>query len=147
MSRIHVIESILQPNRTMVPGYRTLDVELKDGRVLSGVRTAETATTVIIGDSQGQLHHVVKSEIVEISELSLSAMPDGLEKQLSHREFLDLIEDNPESLLDIPHDVWMERGGAEAVEMMMWLTMRGALTPEVKKTVLLMKILSVKSSS
>jgi len=49
------------------------------------------------------------------------------------KEFLDRIEDDPESLLDIPHDVWMERGGAEAVEMMMWLTMRGALTPEVTK--------------
>ena len=49
------------------------------------------------------------------------------------REFLNRIEDDPESLLDIPHDVWMERGGAEAVEMIMWLTMRGALTPKVKK--------------
>jgi len=49
------------------------------------------------------------------------------------REFLDKIEDNPESLIDLPHDVWMERGGAESVEMMMWLTMRGALTPEVNK--------------
>ena len=48
-------------------------------------------------------------------------------------EFLDKIEDNPESLIDIPHDVWMERGGAEAVEMIMWLTMRGALTPKVRK--------------
>lgn len=49
------------------------------------------------------------------------------------QEFLDRIEDDPESLIDIPHDVWMERGGAEAVEMMMWLTMRGALTPAVNK--------------
>ena len=48
-------------------------------------------------------------------------------------EFLDRIEDDPESLLDITHDEWMERGGAEAVEMMMWLTMRGALTPNVNK--------------
>ena len=48
-------------------------------------------------------------------------------------EFLDRIEDDPESLIDIPHDVWMERGGAEAVEMIMWLTMRGALTPQVNK--------------
>ncbi len=48
-------------------------------------------------------------------------------------EFLDRIEDDPESLIDIPHETWMERGGAESVEMMMWLTMRGALTPEVNK--------------
>ena len=46
-------------------------------------------------------------------------------------EFLDKIADSPESLIDIPHDVWMERGGAESVEMMMWLAMRGAMTPEV----------------
>ncbi|MBT6093691.1 MAG: protocatechuate 3,4-dioxygenase [Rhodospirillaceae bacterium] len=49
------------------------------------------------------------------------------------REFLDLLEGDPESLLDIPHDVWMDRGGAESVEMMMWLTMRGALTPKVNE--------------
>ncbi|NIB38500.1 protocatechuate 3,4-dioxygenase [Pseudomaricurvus alkylphenolicus] len=48
-------------------------------------------------------------------------------------EFLDLIEDNPEALIDLPHDTWMERGGAESVEMTMWLAMRGAMTPKVKK--------------
>lgn len=48
-------------------------------------------------------------------------------------EFLDKIEDDPEALAKLPHDVWMERGGAESVEMMMWLGMRGALSPEVNK--------------
>ena len=49
------------------------------------------------------------------------------------KEFLDRIEDDPESLLQVSHHEWMEKGGAEAVEMMMWLTMRGALTPKVNK--------------
>lgn len=48
-------------------------------------------------------------------------------------EFMDRIEENPESLVDISHDELMERGGAESVEIMMWLGMRAALTPEVKK--------------
>ena len=48
-------------------------------------------------------------------------------------EFMDRIEDSPESLIDVSHDELMERGGAESVEIMMWLAMRGALTPEVKK--------------
>lgn len=48
-------------------------------------------------------------------------------------EFIDRIEDDPESLVDMPHDEWMERGGAESVEMMMWLGMRGALGPAVNK--------------
>ena len=48
-------------------------------------------------------------------------------------EFIDRIEDDPESLVDMQHDEWMERGGAESVEMMMWLGMRGALAPKVNK--------------
>lgn len=48
-------------------------------------------------------------------------------------EFMDRIEDDPESLVDMPHDEWMERGGAESVEMLMWLGMRGALAPTVNK--------------
>ena len=49
------------------------------------------------------------------------------------QEFLDLIEDDPEKLTEIHPDIWMERGGAESVEMIMWLAMRGALTSEVNK--------------
>ena len=48
-------------------------------------------------------------------------------------EFMDRIEDDPKSLIDISHKELMERGGAEAVEMMMWLGMRGALSPKVEK--------------
>jgi len=49
------------------------------------------------------------------------------------QDFLDRIEDDPESLVAMSHDELMERGGAESVEMMMWLGMRGALTPTVNK--------------
>jgi len=49
------------------------------------------------------------------------------------QEFLDRLEDDPESLVGISHDELMEKGGAESVEMMMWLGMRGALTPQVNK--------------
>ena len=32
----------------------------------------------------------------------------------------------------LPHHEYMRQGGAEAVEMIMWLGMRGALSPQVK---------------
>ena len=41
--------------------------------------------------------------------------------------FLDQLENDPESLADISHHRIMEEAGAEAVELIMWLTMRGAL--------------------
>lgn len=42
-------------------------------------------------------------------------------------EFLDRLQHDPDSLTRLSHDDYMERGGAESVELIMWLTMRGAL--------------------
>jgi len=41
--------------------------------------------------------------------------------------FLDLLEQRPDALAEATHDDYMQRGGAESVEMMVWLGMRGAL--------------------
>ena len=40
--------------------------------------------------------------------------------------FMDELEKNPDALADISHQKIMEEAGAEAVELIMWLTMRGA---------------------
>lgn len=47
--------------------------------------------------------------------------------------FLDLIERDPEALAEISHHEYMERGGAESVEMIMWLGMRAALGEKVRR--------------
>jgi hypothetical protein len=41
--------------------------------------------------------------------------------------FLDLLEADPESLTALSHRDYMERGGAESVEMIIWVAMRSAL--------------------
>lgn len=43
------------------------------------------------------------------------------------QRFMDLLESDPDTLSTITHDELIERGGAEAVEMMVWLTMRASL--------------------
>ena len=90
-SRIHLIESILEPSRAIAPSYRNTAVRLKDGRVVAGVRVAETETTLTLGDAEGKTHEIRKSEIEARKPLSLSVMPEGLEKRLSSQEFVDLI--------------------------------------------------------
>ncbi|MEM8935610.1 MAG: gallate dioxygenase [Pseudomonadota bacterium] len=49
------------------------------------------------------------------------------------KEFLDLIENDPEALTELTHTEYMLRGGAEAIEIIMWLIMRGALGENVRK--------------
>ena len=47
--------------------------------------------------------------------------------------FLDQLETDPEALAQLSHHEIMEEAGAEAVELIMWLTMRGALSPKAKR--------------
>ena len=47
--------------------------------------------------------------------------------------FLDKIESDPQVLCGMTHRELMDKAGAEAVELIMWLTMRGALTPDVER--------------
>jgi len=48
-------------------------------------------------------------------------------------EFMDRLETDPQSLVALRHHDYMERGGAESVEMIMWLAMRGALGDKVRR--------------
>ncbi|HWN39622.1 MAG TPA: gallate dioxygenase [Gammaproteobacteria bacterium] len=48
-------------------------------------------------------------------------------------EFLELLEKDPEQLTKLSIADFAKRGGLEGAEVVMWLIMRGALTPKVKK--------------
>ena len=48
-------------------------------------------------------------------------------------EFLDLLERQPERLAQLTIAQYAERGGLEGAEVIMWLIMRGALAPRVRK--------------
>jgi protocatechuate 4,5-dioxygenase beta chain len=48
-------------------------------------------------------------------------------------EFLSLLETDPEALASLRTQDYIERGGAEGAEMVMWLAMRGALSGAARK--------------
>ena len=86
-----MIESILEPSRTIAPSYETITLSLNNGRLLTGVKVAEDATSLTLGDDKGVRHDIPKSEIDERAAQRRSTMPDGLEKRFTDREFLDLL--------------------------------------------------------
>jgi putative membrane-bound dehydrogenase-like protein len=90
-SRIYLVESILEPSRTIAPSFGTLLVVCKNGQVLTGVKVAETETTLTLADNQGQKRALAKADI-EVQRLSpVSTMPEALEKRFTEAEFIDLI--------------------------------------------------------
>jgi protocatechuate 4,5-dioxygenase, beta chain len=57
----------------------------------------------------------------------------GLINREFDRKFLDALRDDPQSLAATPHAHYMREAGAESVELIMWLIMRGALDDEVEE--------------
>jgi protocatechuate 4,5-dioxygenase beta chain len=58
----------------------------------------------------------------------------GLINPQFDKAFLDRIVDDAESLAKIPHIEYVREAGAEGIELVMWLIMRGALNEHVKLT-------------
>lgn len=48
-------------------------------------------------------------------------------------QFLELLEHDPAQLTTLKHVDYVRLGGAEGSEVIMWLAMRGALSPEIRK--------------
>jgi putative membrane-bound dehydrogenase-like protein len=90
-SRIYILESILEPSRTIAPRYGTLVVAQKNGQMVSGVKVMETEGALTLADNQGQRHVVAKTDIEERRPSPVSTMPEGLEKRFTQDEFIDLI--------------------------------------------------------
>ena len=90
-ARITIIESILEPSRSVAPGYESVTLALADGRLLSGVPADETDRTLTLADREGRRHEIPKADIEARARPEQSTMPDGLEKRFSEEEFVDLI--------------------------------------------------------
>jgi putative heme-binding domain-containing protein len=90
-SRIHLIESILQPSHSIADSYQTVSLALTDGRVLSGVLLPANGADLVLADAKGE-KHVVRAEEIDARRVQkTSTMPEGLEKSLTPTEFVDLI--------------------------------------------------------
>jgi protocatechuate 4,5-dioxygenase beta chain len=57
----------------------------------------------------------------------------GFLNEEADRDYLDRMEHDPQSLLALTHQEMIERFGAEGIELIMWMVMRGALGPGARR--------------
>ena len=86
-----LIESVLEPSRQIVEGYRQAIVSMADGKILTGVVKRESSDELTIVDAKGQKYDVRKSQVDGRKIGDVSIMPDGLASGISRQEFADLI--------------------------------------------------------
>jgi putative heme-binding domain-containing protein len=85
-----LLPKIVDPSSIMSLDFRTNVVELKDGRIVSAIITAQTDRMVTLKNAT-QVLTVEREQIASIRDSSQSLMPDGLLAPLSAEQVRDLI--------------------------------------------------------
>lgn len=87
-----LLANVLDPNREVAPSFQEYVVTLDDGRVLTGIITEETATSLTLRRAEGVQETVLRQNIDEISGTGHSLMPEGFEKKIQPQEMADLLQ-------------------------------------------------------
>jgi putative heme-binding domain-containing protein len=86
-----ILADIIQPNRAIDSNYFSYTAVTVDGRVHTGILTAETSTSVTLKQAEGKAITLRRAEIDELYSNGVSLMPDGMEKLIPPQDMADLI--------------------------------------------------------
>jgi putative heme-binding domain-containing protein len=92
LDRRKLLESMLEPSKTIEPQYLTYVVRTKKGEDHSGLIVEKTAKAVILRDAQRKDVRIPEADIKRFVPHPLSMMPDGLLAGLTPQQAADLLE-------------------------------------------------------
>jgi len=89
----HIVESLLEPSKTVRPEYRTVTILTEEGQSVSGIVVSESPEGIVLRDAAtpGREMTIPRTDIETRTESPASLMPAGLVNLLADRQqFLDL---------------------------------------------------------
>jgi putative membrane-bound dehydrogenase-like protein len=86
-----ILTNVLDPSREVNPLFVNYLCTTDDGRTITGLISAESATAVTLKRAEGQSDTVLRVNIEELVSTGLSIMPEGLEKQIDVQGMADVI--------------------------------------------------------
>jgi putative heme-binding domain-containing protein len=87
-----LLSNVLDPSLVIGASYQARLVTTTDGRTLTGLLAEDSPQRIVLKEQGGKLETVPRSEVESITVSKLSLMPEGLEKQLTEKELVDLFE-------------------------------------------------------
>jgi hypothetical protein len=85
------VQNILDPSAIVEPRFASYTVLTKDRRVLSGLITAESASSLTLAGGAGATETVARAAVKDIRASSLSMMPEGFESAITPEGMAHLI--------------------------------------------------------
>ena len=86
-----ILLNVLDPNREVNPAYLNYIVITNEGLSITGMITAETATSITLKRAEGETDTVLRTNIDELVNTGQSIMPEGQEKLTTRQEMADVI--------------------------------------------------------
>lgn len=86
-----IMNDILDPNLSIADGFDLWAVELQNGETMQGVISSETPTAISLRNAGGQDVKISRQDIKNLQVLDMSAMPMGLENNITQQEMADLL--------------------------------------------------------
>lgn len=86
-----LLSDILDPNRMFEARWSAYQIDTQDGRMISGLVTAENADNVTVAMMGGATETLPRSAIKEMKSLDRTLMPVGLEAAISKEQMADLL--------------------------------------------------------
>jgi putative heme-binding domain-containing protein len=91
-SKAQILESILEPSKTIDPQYVTYLVETTDGKVLTGLLAKKTAEEVVLRTAEDKEVRVAAAKVERLVPQQKSLMPELLLRDLTAEQVADLLE-------------------------------------------------------
>jgi len=85
-----ILEAIVFPSASFVPGFEIYNVETK-AETFSGVRGEDTKDAVSLVTGPNAEIRIPRKQIVSMKPSKVSLMPEGLDESLTRSEFIDLL--------------------------------------------------------
>jgi putative membrane-bound dehydrogenase-like protein len=86
-----ILQNVLEPNREVNPQYVTYTVITNDERIVTGMISNESETSVTLLRGENSSEVVPRANISEMKSSKMSLMPEGLESQIDLQSMSDLI--------------------------------------------------------
>jgi putative heme-binding domain-containing protein len=91
-TRAQILESILEPSKTIDSQYATYVVETDNGQLHTGLLVAKTANEVVLRDATGKEIRIRSKHVASMTQQKTSLMPEQLLRDLTAEQAADLID-------------------------------------------------------
>ncbi len=91
LNREKLLESLLEPSRSIEPKYAAWLIETAEGKVFTGLLVKRTDEEVILRDTQNKEHHFKSDEIDGMYPQRTSLMPERLLREMTAQQVADLL--------------------------------------------------------